>query len=398
MKKTKSYLFVSLITVILSLTFMSCPGLGSGDYTLTISIEPEGSGTVELTPEKDSYESGSLVTLTAQQNDGYLFSGWMGDIESIENPYELRMDSNKTITAKFISNTWTLATDDGGWTGRHSHTSVVFDDKIWILGGYNEMSDVWSSPDGVNWTEVASSTDWNGRYGHTTLVFDETDDGVDNPKMWVLGGFEFEADNDVWCSSDGENWTEVTPDADWEGRAGHVSVVFDGKMWVMGGENDSREYISDAWSSTDGENWTQESSIPGWSPRLDHSAVVFDDKMWIISGDHYGSTEIWSSANGISWTAVVSDLDDDEGDWYNRSGHTSVVFDNKMWIIGGYGMGEYDEVWASPDGVNWDRVMDSADWEARSNHTSVVFDNKIWIIAGSGGMPSTDYTDVWYLE
>jgi hypothetical protein len=59
-------------------------------------------------------------------------------------------------------------------------------------------------------------------------------------KMWVLGGDRiFEgpsiAYNDVWCSSDGVNWTESDNNADWSARGGHASVVHDGKMWVLGG-------------------------------------------------------------------------------------------------------------------------------------------------------------------
>ena len=55
--------------------------------------------------------------------------------------------------------------------------------------------------------------------------------------------------------------------------------------------------------------------------------------------------------------------------------HTSVGFNNKMWIIGGYnkkdGSGvfhffEYD-VWYSPDGIEWTRILDSAPWGRREN-------------------------------
>lgn len=406
--KYKNYLIILLAILSLSFAFISCPDIGLDSYSVNITIEPEGAGTVEINPDEESYEQDSIVTLTVNENNGYTFSGWMGDIQSLETTYELKVDMDYTITAKFIKNSWTQATNEAGWTERHSHASVVFDEtddgidnpKMWVLGGYVTMSDVWNSTDGETWTEVASSTGWGGRYGHTALVFDETDDDVDNPKMWVLGGYEFSADNDVWCSSDGVNWTEVTPDAEWSERAGHASVVFDGKMWVLGGQENSSYYISDAWSSADGLNWTLENSEPGWYPRLDHTALVFNDKLWLISGDHYGNNEIWSSEDGQTWSAIISDLDDDDGEWYNRSGHTSVVFDDKMWIIGGYGMGEYEEVWASIDGVNWSRLMDSAEWNARSNHTSLVFDDKIWIIGGSGsdGGMLSDYSDVWYLE
>jgi hypothetical protein len=35
-------------------------------------------------------------------------------------------------------------------------------------------------------------------------------------------------------------------------------------------------------------------------------------------------------------------------------------------------------------GVNWIQATESAPWNGRFGHTSVVFDNKIWVIGGGG--------------
>ena len=42
---------------------------------------------------------------------------------------------------------WTLATDAPGWTARHTHQALVFDNKMWVLGGSNGayLDDVWYS-------------------------------------------------------------------------------------------------------------------------------------------------------------------------------------------------------------------------------------------------------------
>jgi hypothetical protein len=47
---------------------------------------------------------------------------------------------------------WTQATAAAGWTARHVHASVVFDNKMWVLGGYNtaRRNDVWYSSNGVS--------------------------------------------------------------------------------------------------------------------------------------------------------------------------------------------------------------------------------------------------------
>jgi hypothetical protein len=81
--------------------------------------------------------------------------------------------------------------------------------------------------------------------------------------------------------------------------------------------------------------------------------------------------------------------------WFPRAGHTSVVFDNKMWVLGGYDFSNlYNDVWFSTDGVNWTCATASADWSARAFHTSVVFDNKIWMFGGESNNGFKH--DVWY--
>ena len=53
------------------------------------------------------------------------------------------------------------------WAGRTAHTSVVFDDKIWLMGGVASlrMNDVWASRDGAVWVEATASAGWAGRQG-----------------------------------------------------------------------------------------------------------------------------------------------------------------------------------------------------------------------------------------
>ncbi|MEM4398157.1 MAG: cellulase family glycosylhydrolase, partial [Candidatus Woesearchaeota archaeon] len=73
----------------------------SQTYTLSISVNPTGSGSVTLNPSGGSYTAGSQVTLTAQPNSGYIFSSWSGDLTGTQNPATIIMDSNKVVTANF---------------------------------------------------------------------------------------------------------------------------------------------------------------------------------------------------------------------------------------------------------------------------------------------------------
>ena len=79
--------------------------------------------------------------------------------------------------------------------------------------------------------------------------------------MWLIGGTDWNptryggSRNDVWSSSDGINWAQVTASAAWPGRVSHQAVVHDGKIWVIGGTNTSGTALNDVWYSEDGENW-----------------------------------------------------------------------------------------------------------------------------------------------
>ena len=110
--------------------------------------------------------------------------------------------------------------------------------------------------DGKDWTQATASAGWSRRYGHTSVVYDG--------KMWVMGGTAGSTRyNDVWWSTDGITWTRATASAGWSGREDHTSVVYDGKMWVMGGNDGSRK--NDVWWSTDGITWTRATASAGWS-------------------------------------------------------------------------------------------------------------------------------------
>jgi len=45
-------------------------------YSVDVTIDPAGAGTVSKTPDKPLYEAGEVVTLTATPSPGYIEKGW----------------------------------------------------------------------------------------------------------------------------------------------------------------------------------------------------------------------------------------------------------------------------------------------------------------------------------
>ena len=73
------------------------------EYPLSITIEGEGSVVENVIQERSTdYEYGTLVELTAHPADGWVFSGWGGNLEGTKNPETIIIEQETSITANFI--------------------------------------------------------------------------------------------------------------------------------------------------------------------------------------------------------------------------------------------------------------------------------------------------------
>ncbi len=282
---------------------------------------------------------------------------------------------------------WTEATANAGFSARSDHTSLVFNSKMWVIGGLRLNAsgvafckdDVWYSADGVAWTEATAAAAYGNRGSHTSVVFD---DGG-GAKMWLIAGGAPARKGDVWYSSDGANWTQATGAADFSARMDHSSVVFNNKMWVIGGV-DAGGLKNDVWSSADGITWAEETAAAAFSPRLWHRSIVYGSKMWVIGGRNDVDdtmNDAWYSSDGVNWSRATS-----AAGFCPRDGHALFVHDNRMWVIGGYASDtdvQYGDVWSSSDGADWRMVSKYLNrLPRRILHTCLSFNGKMWTIAG----------------
>jgi hypothetical protein len=68
-------------------------------YDLSVSVTPEGAGTIE--PWGGAYMDGTTATVTAENNSGYIFDHWSGDLSGSSTTGTVTMDGNKNATAVF---------------------------------------------------------------------------------------------------------------------------------------------------------------------------------------------------------------------------------------------------------------------------------------------------------
>jgi uncharacterized repeat protein (TIGR02543 family) len=122
-------------------------------YTLTTSAT---NGSITKNPDATSYDSNTVVSLTATPATGFEFTGWSGDASGTTNSLSVIMDGDKNITADFIAINYTVtfvAGTGGSITGTLSQ----------IVPYGSSCSAVTAVPTGVN-----TFNGWTGDYTGTT--------------------------------------------------------------------------------------------------------------------------------------------------------------------------------------------------------------------------------------
>src|SRR5207249_6235588 len=96
--------------------------------TYVLSVTTVGNGTVTKSPNQATYTHGTVVQLTATPAVGWHFVGWSGDASGSASPLNVTMDANKSITATFAINTYTLtASVVGSGTVTKSPNQATYD-------------------------------------------------------------------------------------------------------------------------------------------------------------------------------------------------------------------------------------------------------------------------------
>lgn len=306
---------------------------------------------------------------------------------------------------------------------------VHFKDRLWSIGFdgiYYTDTEIWSSEDGLHWQRDATNPVFGTVMDHAVAVF--------QGKLWLVGGrtnfIDEGLNNRIWNSDDGVHWELVNANPAFSPRAFHNLIVFNNRLWLIGGGT-RNTYYSEVWSSDNGIHWQRvnvtgglqtdsNSEVTIFNEQLfvtrgnllwhssdgihwqrttlpltlsdTHSLTVFNNQLWINTlnnNPNYLQDGIWHSPNGSNWTKIESQLDYP----YTRRGAIT-EFEGKLVFIGGFGSSAsiYQPYW-SPDGLNWIRNTPGSVYE-RSSPEVEVFNNRLWLFGGKE-IYEADYSDIW---
>jgi len=306
------------------------------------------------------------------------------------------------------------------------HQALIFNDQMWVFGGQNGASisnAILTSSNGISWNNRDNSNGFPGRQEHQVILFKD--------RLWLIGGYGYvdrdtyttDVLSDVWSSEDGIAWERVLESAPFEGRRKHKVVSFEGKLWLMGGENIKGTGLTDLWSSNDGVNWTLENIDVVGEKLYNHELTVFDNKIWMVNFN-----SVWSSINGVDWvkspgflpfsangrlfvhhqqlwsSSVGSGMrfwrSADGMNWsqvtdtslLNKDDHEIISFGSKIFILGGYEENDVTRVLVSDDGAVWSNALKKM-FSPRYSHSIAEFNEKLWMIGGL--LQSGSANDVW---
>jgi len=141
------------------------------------------------------------------------------------------------------------------WNAREFPGLVQFKDALWFYGGginyltgsdyyYN---DVWTSQDGITWIRVMEHAQWQGRLWFGFTSFDD--------KMWMMGGWNYHDlyddhignKNDVWFTEDGLVWKSLNTSTVWQPRHAPLVWTTPNALFLSSGYLNNYGLLNDVW-------------------------------------------------------------------------------------------------------------------------------------------------------
>ncbi len=285
-----------------------------------------------------------------------------------------------------------------------------------------------------NWTNLSP----NAKFPDYTSIAAFEIDG----KYFIVGGKQGAAiygDHvyGIYASTDGSSFSKVdtTIFQTYGIGLGAAAVKHEGKQLLIGGYTPSDYFgggtgdgygINKVWASTDGVTWEKQTETDtthtGWGPapeinsfsaRTNVSVANLNGDLYLTGGYSIGFGtpqgalgDVWKSTDGgATWSNLNADFG---ADFLARADGKLMVYNNELHLIGGktaYPTTYFNEIYKSPDGVNWTKLEVKNPFPKRAGFSCFVCNDRIFVIGGLGNKEITQgettstedvlYEDMW---
>lgn len=278
----------------------------------------------------------------------------------------------------------------GGFEPRASHCAVYFKNRFWVIAGSGvdgTFSDVWSSSDGALWTKEVSSGPFGERQRHKCVVYDE--------KIWIIGGRDDSGTNiaKVWYSSDGIVWNEDSSVVeDFLPGSNFEALVRGGSLFVFSVAGGIFNPIAKGVWERNIHGWNRISETVPYDSISSFAGGVLDGTFYLTGGIDASfssvNNTIWYSDDGIEWSSA-------QGDFLPRAFHSVVEINGVLFLLGGNTlMTRTNDVLRSNDGKQWGIITTDAGFSGRSSHAVAKSEVRLCVFGGT--LSDGSYTNsVW---
>ncbi len=280
--------------------------------------------------------------------------------------------------------TWTKLLDSAAWKKSYNFQLFSIRDTLWTF----HFDGNWYSTDGKNWTlSVLPNAIGNLAF----LDYVQFKDAI-----YGIGYFNGNIENatlknEIYKTTDYRHWETISTKSNLPRRFFYHPFVFNGKIWLIGGEDNNTQY-SDIWNSADAVKWVKQKDDLPFGKRSRSQIVQLNNKLFLLDND------VWSSTDGLTWQKETDEIVKGQ----NIFGYEAIVFDGKIWLLGCNRNGRFSsKVFTSTDGRTWNEQ--DAPWSPRGGIAATVYKGKIYMTGGKyGGTPDDPVfiysNDVWMLE
>jgi N-acetylneuraminic acid mutarotase len=264
----------------------------------------------------------------------YICCGWISGDTRYKDFYQSNSLSGTS---------WSALSDIPNCTPRHTVASFITGGAAYFVGADPQAYSIEGVQkdshkfNGTSWNEQAADCGIDER----TLM----GAAYHNGEFFLIGGqrrYNYDLgnwNNVLKSTNDIVSFSSVTTHPFDGGNLWGSLVSFNGKLWKIGGGQywdsplSNRTHPVAIYSSTSGSSWTNEGNFPGVG-RQYHQTIVFDGKIWVIGGSNttesnWNLRDVWFSSDGISWTQQGTPP------WINRHAHSCWVANGALWMFGG---------------------------------------------------------------
>ena len=297
----------------------------------------------------------------------------------------------------------TAITYTGALSEREHFSSVLYDDALYIFGGWTSgmlgsyIEDIRKYTIATStWTTITTSGNSLDRCSYTANVY--------NDNMYIIGGMKREDDVSTYNLAT-STFTVITYTGTFPGRYYHTGTLYNTMIYVIGGclDTGSVTYNDVLTFNIATSTWSSISYTGTFNGRKGHSATLYNNAIYVIGGfakfGYLNEVKKYTIATS-TWTTVAT-----TGSIIVRYAHTATLYKDVIYVIGG----RFDDSDTTNAGTlndvqmftiatsTWTSIPYSGTLGGRYGHAATLYNNDIFIIAGKASgtsYPTTDYNDV----